>query len=167
MSDKCGTPKGRGIHRRLGEPLCEPCRIAWNHYTRQRLAEARARGWNRADREPPKFRRLLSECAGCGKEIKASTTEPMCSKCRGDQPGRNIKISPTGRLAIYERDGWTCQLCLEPVDPLAPTNTRWDATLDHIVPSSRGGDDSTENLRLAHRRCNAVRGDLSHSVSAA
>lgn len=160
MSLKCGTPQGRGVHRRRGEPLCEPCRIAWNGYTRQRLAEARERGWVRADREPPKFRRLPSECTRCGKSIKATVADPMCSECRGDRPGRNIRVSPANRLAIYERDGWICQLCSEPVDPSVPVNTRWDATLDHIVPVSRGGDDSLGNLRLAHRRCNAVRGDL-------
>lgn len=92
--------------------------------------------------------------------VGTSLPDPTCSKCRGDQPGRNIKISPKSRRAIYERDGWTCQICLDHVDPEAPTNTTWDATLDHITPVSQGGTDHPDNLRLAHRWCNAARGDL-------
>lgn len=155
---KCGTPLGRDQHRHRGQAPCDECRRAWNVVSRERGARLRESGWTRPDREPPKVRRLPATCTSCGKAIKGSLVEPLCSDCRGDQPGRNIKISPAGRVAIYDRDGWICQLCSEPVDPLAPTNSRWDATLDHIVPSSKGGDDSPENLRLAHRRCNAVRG---------
>lgn len=33
------------------------------------------------------------------------------------------------------------------------------ATVDHVVPRSRGGQTVPENLRLAHRRCNGWRGN--------
>lgn len=139
---------------------CAECR-SWNAdqsraYNAQRRERTGESYWQSI--KPAKQRTTAGECTQCGKALRARTHEPMCSKCRGDQPGRNIKISPAGRLAIYNRDGWICQLCDEPVDAFAATNSRWDATLDHIVPSSKGGDDSPENLRLAHRRCNAVRG---------
>lgn len=70
-------------------------------------------------------------------------------------------ISLRNRLAIYERDGWVCQLCGDPVprdvdylDPLA-------ATLDHIECQSWAliPDHSPSNLRLAHRLCNSLRSD--------
>lgn len=83
----------------------------------------------------------------------------MCAMCRGNQPGYNIKISAAERLAIYERDNWCCSLCGGDVDPDAPVNSTWDATLDHVIPKSLGGLDDPTNLRLAHRRCNAVRGN--------
>jgi len=92
----------------------------------------------------------------------ASLAQPVCSPCRKLNPGRNISLTRRERLAIYERDGWTCGICLEPVDPAVPPNTTWGATLDHIVPRSKGGNDQPENLRLAHRWCNSVRGDLSY-----
>jgi 5-methylcytosine-specific restriction endonuclease McrA len=88
--------------------------------------------------------------------------EPRCAECRYLTPGRNIGISRGDRLAIYARDGWVCQICLEAVDPEVPANTIWGATLDHIVPRSKGGDDGTANLRLAHRWCNSARNDLSY-----
>lgn len=70
-------------------------------------------------------------------------------------------ISDRDRFAIYERDGWICQLCFEPVDRAAPPNSQMDATLDHIEPQSFAlfPDHSPENLRLAHRACNSRRRD--------
>jgi len=57
---------------------------------------------------------------------------------------------------IAERDGWWCWLCGEAIEPdaIGP----WQATIDHLVPRSRGGSNELSNLRLAHRRCNNRRG---------
>ena len=70
-------------------------------------------------------------------------------------------IPKSRRLAIYERDGWTCQLCYGSVDPALPTSDAWAATLDHIICQSwtEEPDHSDGNLRLAHRWCNSVRAD--------
>lgn len=111
---------------------------------------------------PGKARRSPGTCSKCGAAMLKLLDAPLCSLCRGNRPGYNIKVTRAQRLAIYERDDWTCAICREAVDPDAPANTTWDATLDHIVPRSLGGSDDPVNLRLAHRWCNAVRGDLSH-----
>ena len=166
---KCGTPLGRGQHRRRGEQPCEPCRLAWNEVTRERLAKLRASGWVRPDRPArlgPVARMGKGACGKCGKEIRTASDDPMCAECRRLDPGRTIPISRADRLAIYERDGWTCGICLESVDPAAQPNTTWDATLDHIVPRSKGGTHATENLRLAHRWCNSARNDESYYTDA-
>ncbi len=44
---------------------------------------------------------------------------------------------------------WWCEDCL-PSEKL---------TLDHLIPKSRGGSNSLENLRLACFQCNNSRGD--------
>jgi hypothetical protein len=59
---------------------------------------------------------------------------------------------------IVERDGWTCWLCGGAIDPAAPATGPWRATVDHLVPRSRGGTSELTNLRVAHRRCNNRRG---------
>jgi hypothetical protein len=71
---------------------------------------------------------------------------------------RNFAPKPKQRFRIYERDNWTCQLCLGPVDP--DKTDVWRASLDHIVPQSRQAvpDHSDKNLRLTHLFCNAARG---------
>lgn len=59
---------------------------------------------------------------------------------------------------LAERDGWTCWLCGGDIDPTATVSSPWRATIDHLVPRSRGGGHEPANLRLAHRRCNTRRG---------
>lgn len=102
-------------------------------------------------------------CSRCGLSMRRSRTgnPGACSACKR-LAGYTVDVTRAERLGIYERDGWVCQICTDPVDPDLPPNDTWSATLDHITPRSAGGDDSPSNLRLAHRWCNSVRGDLSH-----
>lgn len=67
-------------------------------------------------------------------------------------------IDAAGRRAIYERDGWVCQLCDGAID-FDATEHADRASLDHIVPQSRGGSHDPSNLRMAHVGCNARRRD--------
>lgn len=64
------------------------------------------------------------------------------------------KVERIFRDRIYERDGWRCQICHHKVvrgtDPRSPMGP----SLDHIVPLSRGGSHTEENVQLAHLRCN-------------
>lgn len=66
----------------------------------------------------------------------------------GSWGGRVAQALVRRTLEVY---GDVCHLCLEP----------GATTADHLVPRSQGGDDSIENLRPAHRRCNYQRGDRS------
>ena len=63
------------------------------------------------------------------------------------------------RRAVRRRDGDDCHLCgglmLFSGYPLGPDF----ATLDRVVPGSKGGRYEIDNLKLAHRRCNVARGD--------
>lgn len=68
-------------------------------------------------------------------------------------------ITQERRIAIYERDGWICHLCSEPVDMSAGYNEKLAATLDHLLPRSKGGTDEESNLRTSHRHCNSMRQD--------
>lgn len=95
-----------------------------------------------------------------------------CTRAAGKAKRREARgefsISPVRRRRLYERDNWTCQLCFEPVDREAHYGGDWAPSLDHIVPQSHTliPDHSDENLRTAHRWCNAVRGDLSYYTDA-
>lgn len=54
---------------------------------------------------------------------------------------------------ITARDGYKCALC--------PTPFAIDdyPTIDHWIPLSKGGTWDLENLKLAHKRCNSLKGD--------
>lgn len=60
--------------------------------------------------------------------------------------------------ALATRDGPTCWLCGNDVDPSAPRGSGWAGSVDHVVPRARGGGSEPGNLRLAHRSCNSRRG---------
>ena len=65
---------------------------------------------------------------------------------------RRREASSMKRLRIYMRDKYRCQYCGEkkPVGAL---------TLDHILPRSRGGDNSPVNVVTACVSCNNRKGD--------
>jgi 5-methylcytosine-specific restriction endonuclease McrA len=52
---------------------------------------------------------------------------------------------------VAERDHWRCHICHGEVD-----RETW--SIDHLVPLSKGGDHSYDNVALAHWRCNVLRG---------
>lgn len=57
------------------------------------------------------------------------------------------------RLAIYLRDGMACMWCGSAVEDGA------QLALDHVVPKSRGGTDTADNLVCSCAKCNSVRQD--------
>lgn len=59
---------------------------------------------------------------------------------------------------VFARDGWVCQLCQRPVDEGLPWPHTESASLDHVVPLSRGGDHVRTNVQLAHLGCNIAKG---------
>lgn len=65
------------------------------------------------------------------------------------------------RLPFAERHGMVCCWCGEPIDPAqAATRGPLSPTREHLVPRSLGGSNRAENLLLAHRRCNGLRGTI-------
>jgi len=52
--------------------------------------------------------------------------------------------APLTRRAVFARDDWVCQYCGAPAE-----------NLDHVVPRSRGGEHTWENVVASCRRCNA------------
>jgi 5-methylcytosine-specific restriction endonuclease McrA len=53
------------------------------------------------------------------------------------------------RRAVFARDRWTCQYC----------GSRTSLTVDHVVPRSKGGSSSWENIVTSCAPCNRRKGD--------
>ena len=165
----CGKPRFRKRGTPKGDKLCASCREACAVRRReaQRKAERAASGIPANLRWPW----VQGNCRHCGENFaRKGVASPYCSKKCGhrDRPSGAVPISRRERLAIYERDGWICQLCFEPVDRTLHYLDDWAASLDHIVPRSHMliPDHSPQNLRLAHRWCNSVRGDETYYTAA-
>lgn len=59
---------------------------------------------------------------------------------------------------VYERYGRACYICRQPIDPSVSDRGYWHPSLDHVVPISRGGADTLENVRPVHNGCNSHKG---------
>ena len=63
---------------------------------------------------------------------------------------RVIRLLDYVKLPIYKRDNHTCQYC----------GARSRLTIDHVIPRSKGGEDSWENLVVACSSCNTKKGNI-------
>ncbi|MFW6358834.1 MAG: HNH endonuclease [Chroococcales cyanobacterium] len=69
--------------------------------------------------------------------LKASSTE------------RVWKTPPVNRREILRRDKHTCQYC----------DSKKNLTIDHVIPRSKGGKHTWDNVVIACQRCNGRKGD--------
>lgn len=60
---------------------------------------------------------------------------------------------------VYIRDGWNCGICYGSVDPTSTFPDPMSPSLDHILPLSKGGTHTLDNVQLAHLRCNCSKGN--------
>jgi 5-methylcytosine-specific restriction endonuclease McrA len=68
-------------------------------------------------------------------------------------------------LAVAARDGAVCWLCGLPVAMnLSPASTI-GPTVDHVLPKSKGGAYTLDNLRLAHSKCNHARRNRTRRIT--
>lgn len=79
-------------------------------------------------------------------------TFPMPSVIRLNRyiaaPFKGVNLT---RQNIFKRDNFECQYC----------GTKRDLTLDHVIPSSRGGAHAWSNLVTACKKCNTKKGNCS------
>ena len=60
-----------------------------------------------------------------------------------------LKAVKLKRERIYKRDGWKCVYC----------ESKRNLTIDHVIPKSRGGGNSWQNLVTCCGSCNSKKGD--------
>lgn len=118
------------------------------------------------------------KCVICGNTYTAKyPLQKYCSKaCAAREPKKRYKARRAERLKIIDtgitlekvakRDGNICQICGCKVDwtdkKIAPKTVVCGdmyPSIDHIIPVSKDGADSWDNVQLAHRICNALKGD--------
>lgn len=122
-----GTKSGYDWHKRQAnnEP-CEPCRFALANYWRT---------------------------------IRAERKQDINEKRRAWKLKHPYGDSQVTLIELIETYGITCYLCHEPIDLTATRQVGkpgWERGLhrDHVIPRSKGGPDTIENVRPTHARCN-------------
>jgi len=79
--------------------------------------------------------------------LQSQVILPSIIACGGSHFSRPRKNYPLSNPALFARDSSLCLYCAKPF--LSSLLTR-----DHIIPTSRGGEDKWENVVSACRRCN-------------
>jgi 5-methylcytosine-specific restriction endonuclease McrA len=139
MYSNCGTYAGYRKHHNQKTKPCIDCLVANRAYSKIRYkkdgalrqANSRARNVDRVrERERQKNRRR-----------RASLSKPY------------------NELQVIATYGANCYLCGLNIDFMAPRKcgiTGWENGfhIDHLIPVSKGGQDTLENVRPAHGLCN-------------
>ena len=67
-----------------------------------------------------------------------------------------VRIPLNLRRRIIERDGYYCVYCDEDLRDA-------EIHMDHVIPESKGGPTSYDNLQVTCRKCNLAKGALTES----
>lgn len=181
-TDKCKQRAGNRRQNRARLPLrnpapptrgCAHCGAAFLPKSRDRIycydswcAQA-AYEERKREGAPPRMVERVAACDGCGAEFTAKhPSARWCStKCAnrfwGGVRARQRGVLSSARYTdreIFERDNWICHICREPVERTGDRLHPMGATIDHMVPISRGGTDEPENVATAHWLCNRKKG---------
>lgn len=113
----------------------------------------------------------MGQCERCGQLfVKRTNRSRFCSTACQDYDRLKRKEAYRYKIdlmVLYRRDKGICHLCGQPCD-LNDYKILGDGsfkvgnnypTRDHVIPKSKGGEDSYQNIKLAHHRCNSLRRD--------
>ncbi|HEU4590839.1 MAG TPA: HNH endonuclease, partial [Steroidobacteraceae bacterium] len=150
--------------KQLSVALAKSCRGCGEQFTtfdiRRNECGTACRQW--AAKYPGVLRILDRECRHCAQPYRAVTAAqyfctPKCSKSFGKIQRRGrmeaAYVEPVSKGAIAKRDRWVCKLCGVKVDRRLEWPHPMSASIDHIVPISKGGEHSNANCQLAHLVC--------------
>jgi hypothetical protein len=110
-------------------------------------------------------------CKHCGNEFTAAYGDKRkrfcslrCSRKHGGNHRKYLAKTNGNHESVYrhevmERDGWICGVCGDEIDPALDYPDKMSASLDHIIPLTKGGAHNMGNVQAAHLLCNIIKSD--------
>mgnify|MGYP006921428361 CR=1 FL=1 len=117
---------------------------------------------------------LWINCEICGDRTQRKTVlQRRCKSCSkmGDKNYRHRrrcreKGGSVGRVCparVFQRDEYACYICGRATNRNLDVNHDLYPNMDHVIPLSRGGSHTMDNLRCACRRCNLDKGPMTYN----
>lgn len=102
---------------------------------------------------------LFTECPHMEEKIMP----PYRQNSRSDHQGAHRRQFEKNRAKLKryaESNGAVCYICGKEINTRLKFPDPWSMTIDHIVPIKKGGHPSdSDNLAVAHFRCNRLKSD--------
>lgn len=158
---KCGRCGDDFTARDAGQKFCSQACGQQHREAATPSVEARCRLCDAVFARPVHRTQRLYCSANCRERVRRKKrsvylrTADRLRKMRMSENGME-QVCPT---TVFERDLWTCYLCNQPVNRNAVPWADDEPTMDHVVPLSKGGPHTYENVRCACRACNRAKGD--------
>lgn len=119
------------------ESKCRPCQTAHNAAWRSENRDY----WQLRATDPVIYEKILAASHNRRARIK------------------NAEFEFIDRAVVFERDGFICGICGEPLDMDAKFPHILSPSLDHVIPLNKGGDHLYSNVQAAHFGCNSGKRD--------
>jgi len=110
--------------------------------------------YNRGERALERRRERAAEMPH--RERHAATQKANDARRRARVKAATIEVFKPRE--IFDRDDWRCLICGTPIPSVVVWPHPQSASLDHIVPLSKGGSHSRSNTRCTHLACNLAKG---------
>ena len=118
----------------------------------------------KARRQTPEFKAKMREYQQKYNALNPHKTREGARRRRARV--RNVETRPYSEAEVLEKYGLLCHICGVTIDVDAPRKQgegdAWHMGLhiDHVVPISKGGSDTLDNVRPAHAICNLRKGPI-------
>ena len=143
---KTGTNSGYLAHRKAGEEACDACREGMRSASRE--------SWSKLSE---RYREKKNEYQ---REYRKMNPERISAHTRARELKKQMTYDGYTKEELLDRDGPLCYLCQGEVDLEVPRGGPRSVVVEHLIPLMQEGSpgDVRENVKLAHARCNLVKG---------
>ena len=179
---KCGAiTEFSCITVRKRKPLiCITCeKIEQENKAKEREAEReRLRAIKAQERKNREAERRIKRCHECGKQFESVRHKYCSTECRNKHKNRvkeikrRHKLKENGKInwnitlhKLIKRDNNTCHICgskCNSEDYIIDDENNFIVgpdypSIDHVIPVSKGGTHTWDNVKLAHMSCNTIK----------
>ena len=159
----CGTYGGYQQHKLNKEDACELCVKAHREYKKNIYHKNKELNLKRVKKYKDSAKGQANSRAYRAKNADKLRIYYLEKERRRRARKLNNLVIKYKESEVLETYGSDCHICSKPINLNAPRkvgkeNWQYGLHIDHLIPISKGGADTLENVRPAHAICNISKG---------